>query len=547
MAFILDVTVFPDEAVDNNAKLIQAFATQLIPNADFSKGTALYDLLIRPAAVLQTVAEVNVNRARTAGSLLRISQFPELADTEMVDELLSNYRMQRRAGTTAAGTVEILISSNTVTAIPSGSVFVSGGLRFFTNQSFVGVPSQSLVSSTTDRLITSQGNGVFSFLVDVVAETNGTAYQLSQGVTLVLQTPSSNYITSRAAYDFTTGVGQETTAEMILRMPASLANRTPGNRTNILALIQEQYPAIRNVSTIGYGEAEMTRDQDNLFLFSYGGKSDIYTQTVLRPQVIRVTKSAVLMSKTAQTWHMFFDRDEFAGVYKINAVLRTDRSDALGTLRIVTEARGLDLSRPSGSPDAFVPHVDNFTQAAFSRFQTLALDFVDPYEDTTNLTELTSTRDYYVDMLVMPDIATIQDTIFSSATIRAHRYDDIVRAPIPCLVSISMGVRLRQGDTINTTGVQQAIADRINQLGFRSSLSASYAVEVAQQLIAPQAAVVMPIDMLGEFIDPATGASVTYRSATALTIPTDTPNSVSAKTTMFFCDPSDINIYIERS
>jgi hypothetical protein len=545
MPFILNVDALSEDMIVENTSLIQAYATQLIPNADFTKGTALYDLLIRPAAILQTLAETNMNHARLSGSLLRISQFPQFASPDMVDELLSNYRITRLSGETAAGTVEIKISSNVVTAIPSGSLFVSGGLRFFTTQPFVGVPSQGLVSGSTDRLIQEISTGVYAFSVDVVAENAGSGYQLSQGTTIVLQTPPSNYISSSALYDFTSGASAETNEQLINRMASGLANRTPGNRTNVVALMTEKYPTLRNTSIIGYGQPEMTRDQDNLFLFSYGGKSDIYAQTVARPQLVRLTKTATLVNKTSGAWQVYFNRDEFAGVYKLKAVMPKDLTTAIGSLKVITEVRTVDTSRTSTSD--FTPHVDNFTQAAFSRYQTLTVEFLDPYTATTSLTVNQSTKEYYVDVLVMPGIAQIQDEVFSDPSIRAMRYDDLVRAPIPVLVSLSFGIRLRNGDSPNIPGMTQAIADRINQLGFRSSLSPSYVIDTVHGLLNSTSSVIMPVDMLGELIDPTDGASKVYRSAQELIIPDDSTKQISANTLMFFCDPANINIYTERA
>lgn len=546
MAFMLNIDTLNEDMVIEACAEIQAYASELIPNADFSKGTALYDLLIRPAAILQVVAETNIGRARQAGSLLRIMQFPTLSDPDFVDELISNYRIYRKSGTIAGGTVQIKISSNVVTAVPSGAVFVSGGLRFFANQSFVGVPTEGLVSSTSDKLIQSIGNGVYAFQVEVTAEAAGSAYQIGQGTTLVMQTPPSNYISSSAAYDFSPGVGTETNLELIARMPGGLANRTPGNRINIESLVRDNYPDLVNLSTIGYGQPEMTRDQDNLFLFSYGGKSDLYAQTALRPQLVRVTKKAILGSAKG-VWQMFFNRDEFAGAYQIRSILPPDRGDVTGTLKVLVEARSVDTTRPAGSLDMVMPHIDNYTQAAFSRYQTISVEFLDQYTSTAGLTPMVSTKDYYVDILVMPGIAQIQDQVLSDPMLTAYRYDDIIRAPIPVLVSASIGLNLREGDAPNITAMKQSIADRINQLGFRSSLSSSYIIDAVHNLLGPKSSVILPLDMTGELIDPSTGASKVYRSATVINIPTDYTKEISSNTVMFFCDPGNIDIYIARA
>ena len=543
MAFILDLDLLSPDMVDSSIKQIQTYANELVPQADFSKGTVLYDLLIKPAGILQTMTEMNVNRARNASSLLRVSEIPEIADDDMVDELLSNYRITRNGGTIAGGLIDIKISSNAVTAIPSGSVFTSGGLKFFANQSYVGVSTQGLVASTTDRLIRELSDGVYVFTIEVTAEAEGSAYQVNQGTTLVMQTPPSNYIASTAAYDFSAGVNVETNREIIARMPAGLANRTPGNVTNVEALLRESQEDIVNVSIVGYGQQEMSRDQDNLFLFSYGGKSDIYAQTALRPQTVRVTKQALLINAATGTWQVLFDRDEFAGVYKVSSVLPMDRDTAGGSLKITMEARAVDSG--AATADGFTPHFDNFTQAAFSRFQTLSMEFQDPYTDTDDLTVRESTQDYYIDLLVMPYIADLQDDVLSNPELRAHRYDDIIRAPIPVLMSINFGLRLRNGDSPNLTAMRQAISDRINQIGFRSIMSSSYIIDAAHGLLDPTSSVVLPMDMVGELIDPSDGSSVIYRSSTEISIPTDYTKSISPRTVTFFCDSDNVNIYIE--
>ena len=543
MAFTLDLDMLSPVVVEDSIKQIQTYAAELIPQADFSKGTVLYDLLIKPAGILQAMSEMNVNRARNAGSLLRINRYPEVADEDMVDELLSNYRITRKGGTIAGGSVDVFISTNAVTAIPSGSVFTSGGLRFFANQSYVGVPSQGLVASASDRLIRQLNEGAYVFAVEVTAEADGSAYQISQNTTLVMQNPPSNYISSVAAYDFSAGVDVETNRDVMQRMAAGLANRTPGNVTNVEALLRDNYEGIVNVSIVGYGQQEMSRDQDNLFLFSYGGKSDTYAQTALRPTLVRVTKQALLVNAEEGTWQTLFDRDEFAGAYKVNAVLPTDRANAGGSLKITMEARAVDTG--SDGIDDFTPHFDNYTQAAFSRYQTLSLEFQDTYTDTSELTVRESTQDYYVDLLVMPYIAQLQDEVLSDPELRAHRYDDIIRAPIPVLMSINLGLRLRDGDAPNLTAMRQAIADRINQIGFRSIMSSSYVIDAAHGLLGSTSSVVLPLDMVGELIDPSDGSSVIYRSSTEIRIPTDYTKSISPRTVTFFCDAASVNIYIE--
>lgn len=547
MAILIELDNLPDSLVVENLDILKAYleAAMEDQNPDLTKGTVLYDLLLRPAAIMHSLNESNIYKQRASNSLQEIAILPGMADDRQVDALLSNYRIERREGKLASGQVNIFISTNVVTAIPSGSIFVVGNLRFLTQESFVGVPSQELVSTTTDRLIRQVNASVFVFTIDVIAEREGSSYQLNQNDDMVLQTPSSNYIISRAAQDFTTGANMETNDDLVDRLEVSLADRTPANRTNTASLLMENFPDIQHTSIIGFGQTEMRRDQINMFRTSYGGKSDVYVQTEPRPQTVQVIKQAVLVDKNRGRWQMYFDREEFAGVYKLVSILRQDQDSVDGTLAIESEVREIDASPSSEAPDSYIPDIEDYSQGAFSRYQTMTVEFIDPYEDTTELVAMQATKDYVVNWTKMADIAAMQDDVMSKYDLTNHRYDDLVRAAIPVLMSVTVGIRLRAGETINEQGVKQAIADRINMLSFRNRLSSSYIVDAVHDMMGNKSSLVMPVDMIGELISPADGSSQIYRSATELYIPEDDQLSISKRTVMFFIAPSDVDIFTE--
>jgi hypothetical protein len=112
----------------------------------------------------------------------------------------------------------------------------------------------------------------------------------------------------------------------------------------------------------------------------------------------------------------------------------------------------------------------------------------------------------------MPYIAEIQDTLVSDTWKSAFRYDDVVRAPIPVLVSVTVGVRLAVGEEVVIADIQSAIATRINQTGFSNQLSSSVIADAAHNLIPSTASLKMPLDMVGELIHPKDGESVIFRS-----------------------------------
>jgi hypothetical protein len=112
-------------------------------------------------------------------------------------------------------------------------------------------------------------------------------------------------------------------------------------------------------------------------------------------------------------------------------------------------------------------------------------------------------------------------------------------------VSVSLGIRVRAGETFNEAGLKAAVSDRVNGLGFRHKLSSSYIIEAAHDMLGEKSAVVTPIDMIGELINPVDASSTIYRSATELLVQEDDSVSLSKRTMMFFLDPSDIDVYTE--
>ena len=170
----------------------------------------------------------------------------------------------------------------------------------------------------------------------------------------------ANYITSQSTSDFSSGVTEETNAELITRLASGVSGKTTASRKHVRSFIEETFTDVIHGSVIGFGEPEMTRDRNNIFDISYGGKGDIYVQTDLRPTVQKVTKTAFLLNASNSLWQVSFDRDEFAGVMKIDRVVPENSADQ-GSLEIASDVRGINTTPSSSDPDAFVPDIQNYT------------------------------------------------------------------------------------------------------------------------------------------------------------------------------------------
>ena len=118
----------------------QEFMAQLVqeqnPNVEVKRGV-LHDLLFYYSGALATANQTNIDRYRKSNNLKSVESDPTLADVGVVDNLLSNYRLTRRQGTTASGTITIIVSSLSTVTIPNGATFTANGKTFATTSAFL--------------------------------------------------------------------------------------------------------------------------------------------------------------------------------------------------------------------------------------------------------------------------------------------------------------------------------------------------------------------------------------------------------------------------
>lgn len=527
----------------NKVREFEFFLKEYIETAnagvDVSKASVFYALVIQPAAMFMALTNQNVDAFRRNSSLQEVLNLPEAADPQIVQALLSNFGVEYREGSNAVGIVHVFLVNNAVTTIPRGAVVTHGELSYRTTTTTIGVPSRDLVSRDTDALIQQAETGAYYFPIPVRAENPGEEYLVTQGSSMFLQNPPTNYVSARAAEDFRGGEDADTALDLVERLEGGISGKTTASRVHVKALVEEQFPSVRHGSVIGMGHEAMTRDRNNIFRISYGGKSDIYLQTEARPLREVVTKTAKLVNAATNTWQVSFSREEFAGVYFISRVVPKGSTD-LGSLAITNRVPGVDLSPIEG----FTPTFSHNHQAAFSAFQTFTVEFVDTSPVPHGSEVFTTTREYDLTLVVMPHIQAIQEFI-ADPWRGSFRYDDVVRAPIPVFVSLNIHLRVPPGATYSTSAIRDSVVRRVNDLGFTRSLSSSVIVDAVHDNLSQGASVIMPVDMYGELVNPDTREREVFRSATNLTVPERPELGITNDTVMFFVLPDNVDIVVE--
>ena len=533
---ISSITQLDNSTVQTRAAFLVQFLQEAFPTLDLQPGRVCYELLIRPAAILGTLDQTNMQLLLQSASLLNIAANPALADTATVNQILSNYNLSLNAGAVATGALTIVLSANQVTTILATTTFTANGMTFTPVQSFTGVPAGQVGLAANEVNIVDLGNNTYSFIITVQASAVGSTGNISTG-TFFDMTPLNGNITAvYASSDFTGGLDSQSVTQLVNQMQTTLTPKVMGSRTAIKSLLQTQFPQLIDLSIIGFGDPELQRDKHNILGISPGGKTDIYVRTAPTPQQITVVKTATLDDISLGRWNLTFTATEYPGCYGVSAIQPLDQT-TIGSYQVINIIRGLDLTNvPAGL------EIPEAIEGVYSAYQTLGLSFI----DTTNLTGLAqgATRQYNVTVLIMPNVGDIQNYI-NQPLIKQVNGDCLVRAPIPCHVKIELNLRqLVNGVALDLATIQQAIANEINTLTFDTGqLQSSIIVNAVNSVVGSSAAVVLPLNVYGRVYLP-DGTIHPLYSSRELFIPVLPALSTSNRTVFFYASPDDVAITI---
>ena len=529
----LDATRFA-ELKDLLVAVIQAYNA----NIDLRRG-AVNDLALHSRSLLAAATEQAVVNALNSGSIDYISANPTLADTDAVDRALGNYRLVRTQAAKAAGSIAIVIESLTPVVIPQGSVFTISGRAFAADASYAARTSSAAVTGINDRLLTATSGG-YLFTINVTASLAGEAGNVRRGASATPAQEPFGFVRAYADVDFTGGADEESNAELATRMAAGAAVRAWSNRPSIEAVMRAQpdFAGIKASSVIGMGDPEMTRDQHSIVPISSGSKADLYVRPASSYETVRLRKTATLVSKVGAvgTWQFGLSSSDAPGFYEVEKVLLTTADQSSAGFPIASDVRTTDTSATGWKPD-----IDNTVESAYTSYQAGTFQFVDTATNATSLVVSSATKDYDVMVRRMPLIGDLQD-FWNMRENRPPLGDILVKAAVPCFVSVSMTLNMPSGVTVVAADVQAAVSQAINGLSFTASLAASYISKVVHNLV-PDLLTISGMNISGRIRQP-NGTAVYLNSSSAIDIPNDPDNLVTEDTVIFVTTEPAISVTV---
>lgn len=538
-----------DELIAANVQQVQEELATLMNEANPSIDTrfgVLHDVLFHNEAIYAEKAAEETRRLKRSSSLLAIAEDPDLADDDTVEKTASNHRIVRKAGSQASGTMTIIVSELATVVIPSGDIWEANGIEFQTLATFTGRTSEANVQSTNDRVLTAVGDGTYSFTISVTAVEEGASGAVTKDTAFVPQDSPLNFVQAYAAADFTGGRDEEANADLVGRALAGDAAKTLSASVHMSAALRDRsgFEDIVADSIIGFGDAEMIRDQHSIFPGSVGGRIDWYIRSQNRVQNVGATKTATLVEITESAtsiWQFGVGRDELPGFFDIVSIVPKGAADAT-SFAVTSDVRSLDLTALDN--DGFLPDIAETVEGIYSRFQAAVIQF----EDTdTNIDGLTvgDTAEYAVTLRGVPLIGDIQDWA-AGRPVRNRAGDALIKAPVPCFLRVSFTIELQPGQaTPDTETIANELAELVNGYGFTGRLPASALADVVHDNLTGKSHV-SAIDMLGDIRRP-DGVIRRIRTTEILEVPNEPGNMVTARTVAFFLDPDDVAISVEEA
>lgn len=498
---VTSLATLNSENVQEKMLVLSRMMQEQFPELDLTGG-ALHDIVLYLFSVLYTKTSTELERYKASQSLLAIEKDPTLADTDVVDNVMSNYNVVRKDETCATGKVTVVSSDDLSTIIPAGMIFTHDQNQFISRD---GVVISDSESERTPRF-TKLSNGKFGYTLDVVAVEPGSINPVSKGD--AFEFDLYNIESVYAASDFIDGNSEETNASLISRLAEGMATPCWGNRYNILSLLRSKCPFVVGASVIGYGDSEMIRDKTSIFPIAVGGCTDIYIKSKYEEKSYPVVATCIGRSGINDVWQCTIPADAHPGCWRASYAALDDGREYQVTSQFV-------ISGIEGTS----------SQVLSLQFET---DDLFVYAGKTE-----GTKEFKISLKGQQDFGAVSN-VFEDRDLIPVSSDVRVITARPAWVTVT----LKLSEYIqNQEEVMNAVSEYIASTRFDGKLPSSEILRVALPLLDTAKILETHLSLEVWGFDNRIYRAV---SSQVLTIPDDPLNGVTSRTTVFYCDAVNI-------
>ena len=389
----------------NKITLIQDLLREAFPSVSRSVGSVVYELLIRPIAVIYSSLEDAMHNIITDNSIKTLSTssntVPGVADT-----ILSNYFITRNTGSKAASVLTVY-SEKEFTKIPKGSVFTVDGVSLTSTETVCGVypDARAYTSSDTISYVNAFKEGdLYCFNIQVQSVSN-TLKVVPSGVAVDVSVyiPGVQYAILCSPLEG--GSEYETDASMVDRARDMVCSWHGGSQA-INKILKTSGLPVHSSSSFSADDPEMLRASGSPVYIGTRGMVDTYVKTCTYPLSGSDTLSYSELSQAHKSLPY--------GVLSIDSVV-----DSSG--------QPVDFSVSWGSSDSAISP----DGARLSVYQTIRINVSNSYKDSK----------VRVSYTYMPYIKELQDYI-DRPDVKLMGVGILIKAAIPAIVTIRGSVNL---------------------------------------------------------------------------------------------------------
>jgi hypothetical protein len=504
------------------------------PEANLGRGGG-FDFLAHFFSCLWTGGLSVIEEVLESRSLNSLAEAAD-PDPEDVANAAMIYRVVATEGTPAVGRIGVELSQATPLSIPSGVVFNFGSIQYSTSTAYAIRLTEDDVENDTDIVLKKYADDRYYFSVPVFATTDGPAGLLRSGQAVTVIGNLTGLRTAYAEGDFTGGLADETIPQLIERLQAGPAERSPSSRPSIEAILRDSNAALIGVSVIGAGDDEMRRDRIGPGI-SVGGRSDVYVKPAAQPvrTTVQLEGQVVGISGGVASWQIAVERGLAPAYYEISRVAELDDPPSAPGYDLASDTRG--VTTPSG----WRPSSLTAEQAVYTPFQSGSFVFLQ--EDVESTLAVGDTRDFLVDLLAAPGIEDLHRLLMDNEK-GPTQGDCLVKAAIPIFLKVDARIRAFRSGTLDTTPVVDALTSYIGAKGFTASIGCHALAAVIQGAL--PAGYEPGRVSLSARVRPPSGVEEFYTSIEKIAAPDRPEESISSKTCCFYLDSADIGLTVVR-
>ncbi len=452
----------------NRAILLEQF-----PTYDLSIGGVVDSILVDGQSAVTARNTSDVNRAYLFQQLQQIAAGTVVVTDEQMDELMANYFLVRQQEVVATGSIVLVVRDNQNYSFQSGYTFRTGAQTYRLTATYsvfpVGTTDEDFAIPTNiliEQVYDEETGYNFRFVLPLSSVNATPQAVLVSGDRLTADQSFAGLGYVQATTNFQGGTALETNSQFATRGLQGLLAETLGGMDNIDKLVTQVIPLADSMA-VGTGNVLMTRDRNNVFNLPTGGREDIYVKSGAIAQN-GYEVDAVVDSAVGRTVTITLTREQSAGVYQPTiAALFTETPPEIISGELALQSIAHDVWT---DPDGFNPEMPSPLDRAFSARQQIVLTVLDDRQDadgyvvTMGADGSTVTGAYVVNTTYQPGVLTL-DTALTSEAVRPPGTDDLVKAAVPC--TITLGVTARKPVTYNgpsASDLSKTLATLINEL-----------------------------------------------------------------------------------